>query len=401
MQQLLSGLIKPQGRGATPRPAASVRRVGVADSALGGPQALSTLAGLFPNMSFEAVTDAWRADLTAGLDILIAPADAARADDVAMKLKLAPARPRVVLILRDADVQTTRRLMREGAADVLPHPVSEPALALSLERLLADVTAEPVRGPAAGQAVALLKAGGGVGATALGVQLAAVLANRGSEVCLADLDVQFGSAGFYLDLPDALTVTDLVGSGSDLNDVPFATALARHASGARLLAAPREMTALETVTIRHAESLAAGLKRDFATTIFDLPSVWTAWTHRLLSLSDRIVLVTQLTVPHIQLAKRQLATLSAQMLDDKPVTLVCNAMSPDQANALSVKLAERALGRSFDVVVPEDRRTMLAAINEGLELSQVKRGTKLEKAVAELADRVGEPVAASVIGGRR
>ena len=42
----------------------------------------------------------------------------------------------VVIALRDADVTTTRRLMRDGAADVLPAPVSEPALALSLERLL-------------------------------------------------------------------------------------------------------------------------------------------------------------------------------------------------------------------------------------------------------------------------
>jgi pilus assembly protein CpaE len=144
---------------------------------------------------------------------------------------------------------------------------------------------------------------------------------------------------------------------------------------------------LETLAASHIDGLIKGLRRDFPLTLIDLPSVWTAWTNRLLSLSDRIILVTHLSVPHIQLVKRQLQVLATQKLDTRPLTLVCNSVSPEQQSSVSIKAAERALGRAFDVVIPEDRRIMTAAINQGLELSAVRRGTKLEKAINDLADK--------------
>jgi pilus assembly protein CpaE len=246
--------------------------------------------------------------------------------------------------------------------------------------------------------VAVLKAGGGVGATALCVQAGILLAQRGAgQVCVADLDLQFGSAGVYLDLPDAVTIGDCLSSGPGLADTPYGTALATHRSRLRLLAAPREIVALETINTDQAEALGRGLRRDFALTIVDLPSAWTAWTNQIVQQADRIVLVTHLSVPHIQLVKKQLRILASQRLDDRPLTLVCNALAPEQTQAVPLKSAERALGRNFDVVIPEDRKVMGSALNQGVEIAAVRRGTKLEKAVAELADRFA---AADVRGGR-
>jgi pilus assembly protein CpaE len=73
-----------------------------------------------------------------------------------------------------------------------------------------------------------------------------------------------------------------------------------------------------------------------------------------------------------------------------PLTLACNAVSGDQQNLLSIKAAERALDRPFDVILPEDVRTMGGASNQGLPISEVRRGTKLEKFVGQLADRVAK-----------
>ena len=75
--------------------------------------------------------------------------------------------------------------------------------------------------------------------------------------------------------------------------------------------------------------------------------------------------------------------------------MVCNALSSDQQQSVSLKAAERSLGRPFDVVLPSDIRTMNAAINQGVELSAVRRGTKLEKALAQLLAIVRAPVAAA------
>ncbi len=284
-------------------------------------------------------------------------------------------------------------LSRAGAADVIPLPASQAVWALTIERLLARDSSDRDQGRKAGQVVAILKAGGGVGATSLSVQAAHLLAGRTGphgRICYADLDLQFGAGALYFDLNEALTVTDCAAVGEVLEETLFATALAAHKSGVRVLAAPREATALDTLTPQLVEGLLRGLRRDFVLTILDLPALWTAWTSHAVHLADRIVLVTHLSVAHIHLVRRQLAILAMQGLDRVPLTLVCNGMTSDQQNLLSIKAAERALGRSFDIVLPADARVMGAATNQGLRLSEVRSGTKLEKCVGQLADRMAQ-----------
>jgi pilus assembly protein CpaE len=366
-------------------------RVGVAGEAIGEPERLASLAALFPNAAFEEIAGGWPDRVSPNLRILIVAVEGASessVEDAARRLRQKAPELNVVVALRDATIANSRRLTREGAADVLPAPVSETALAISLERLLAShvETAAPAR--RTGQIVSIVKAGGGVGATSLGVQAASILAGRAPErgIGFVDLDLQFGTAALYFDLADALTVADCIDSGMELDGTPFSSALTAHKSGVRVLAAPREMTALESLTPSMIDGMAAGLRRDFDLTVLDLPSVWTNWTNRALEHSDRIVLVTHLSVPHVHLARRQLAALALQKLDAKPLTLVCNCVGADADAAISRRAAERAIGRPFDVAIPEDRRAMRSATNQGLQLSDVGRNSKVEKAVTEFAD---------------
>jgi pilus assembly protein CpaE len=236
--------------------------------------------------------------------------------------------------------------------------------------------------------VALLKAGGGVGATTLGVQAGAILSARGQRVCFADLDIQWGMGAVYLDLADALNVTDCISAGAHLAETNFASRLATHRSGLRLLAAPNEVAPLELLHDRHVDSLLRTLRQEMNLTIVDLPSDWAAWTNHLLHMADRIVVVTRLTVGNLQLLKRQLRMLTNQQLDAKPVTLVCNAVSQEQQQSLPMKAAERALGREFDVVIPDEPRLMREAINQGVEFSALPRSAKLQKSVTAVADRL-------------
>jgi pilus assembly protein CpaE len=387
-----------------------VQRIGVVDGALGEADRLTALAALFPHVAFESVGPIWPERVSDRVDILIVAVESASSadmDDAVRRLKQTPPATQVVVVLRDADVINTRRLARGGAADVLPGPASEPALALSLERLLTRETSDPKAARRSGQVVALLKAGGGVGATSLGVQVATMLSMRAgnsARVCFADMDVQFGIAALYLDLVEPMTIADCLAAGPALADSAFAATLAKHKSGLSVLAAPRELIALEALTPPLIDTLVGGLKRDFALSILDLPSVWTPWTNQVLHLADRIVLVTQLSIPHVQLVRRQLDFLSTQNLNDRPLILVCNALSSEQQASVTIKAAERAIGRAFDIVIPEDRRVMTTASNQGLEISAVRRGTKLEKAIGLLADAISADAlvqAASTLSNRR
>jgi pilus assembly protein CpaE len=365
-------------------------RVGVIDGAIGGPDRFASLAAIYPQVAFVSAGPSLLAARQADFEILIAAVDASSAvevDDAVQRLKRKIGQ--VVIVLHNADVVTTRRLIREGAADVLPGPAGELALAACIERWLSVEQADGSAKRTSNEVVAFLKAGGGVGATALATQIACILARReGGEVCVADFDLQFGCVSLYLDLADAMTVDDALSAGDALAETSFNEALARHRTGARVLAGPREVTPLEALSPNQAEVLIGGLKRDFALTLIDLPSVWTAWTNRVLQAADRLVLVTSLSVAHLHMVRRQLHVIAAQGLDALPLVLVCNAVTGDQQGQVSLKTAERALGRGFDAMIPDDRRVMSAAINEGQPIASVRRGTKLEKAVAELADKV-------------
>jgi len=365
--------------------------VGVETGVFSDGASLGSIAAQYPSVRFEPLGADWL-DSPAALkmDVLIVKAHPASLSTTLGWLTRSGIASRVVIVLEMADIASTRELLQEGAADVLPAPVSDAAIAVSLERMLrAPATAQkpPAR---AGEIVAVLKAGGGVGATSLTTQVGVALASQGVRTCIADLDLQFGEASLYLDLPNAVSISELISNGGDLSETPFATALTAHSSGLRLLGGAREFLPLDTLAPGQIDDLILGLRRDFTITLVDLPANWTAWTARLLALADRILLVTQLSVPHIHMVKRQMQVLATQRLEMIPLTLVCNGVSADHIASVSIKAAEKALGRGFDVVAPDDRPTMLAAINQGVALSSVKRGTKLEKAVADLAEKIAD-----------
>ena len=92
--------------------------------------------------------------------------------------------------------------------------------------------------------------------------------------------------------------------------------------------------------------------------------------------------------------------LAAQRLDDVPVTLICNQVEAE-AGGLTLKAAQQAIGRPFDLVIPEDRRLMHQAIDQGVSLASVRRGSKIEAAIDRLADMVAPARVAAAVGAER
>jgi pilus assembly protein CpaE len=357
----------------------------------GGPAAV--LQEQFPQVNFGSLGGAWRTGTLGAAHALIAHVDGANrqaVDALCVQLLESGVADRVIVCVANADLPTTRGLMRAGVADVLAEPVNDLAFAASLDRMLAKLESGGPDPGLAGRVVAFLKAGGGAGSTALAVQAAAILAHssRGLKVCVVDLDIQFGQAALYLDVQDSISMAQVLSAGGDLGEMAFASALTPHASGARVLAAPPEFMPLETLTTGSVDALLAALRRDFDLVILDMPAAWTAWTYRALRQSDHIVLVSQLSVPHAHLAKRQLQLLQTQRLDDIPLTMVCNRAGGDNPAGVSLRSVENAIGRHFDVVAPEERKLMNEAINQGVAISTIRRGSKLEKAIEQLADLI-------------
>lgn len=365
-------------------PASPPYEIGVVEGTGASDTMLISVAAHIPTARFRGVSLETLGAGGHGLDAVIVPGSLGPRVDAL--LTEASGDLRIIVILDDPSVANSRHLLSLGAADILAAPVTEPALTLSLERIMRAATPAAARPRSDGAVVALLKAGGGVGATFLATQMAAGLGRLDpGKVCIADLDIQFGVVSDYLDADQSFTVADIIGNAAAFSEASFSSALAEHKSGCRILSAPKDVTPLESLTTAHIETIVGGLRRTFSTTLLDLPPAWTLWSFRALQMADRIVLVTQLSVPHMQLVKRQLRVLSAQKLDHKPIHLVLNAVSAEQLAALPVKVAEKAIGRTFDLVIPEDRRTAGLATNQGIELNEAKSTSKLGAGISQLA----------------
>ncbi|MFN3515217.1 MAG: CpaE family protein [Phenylobacterium sp.] len=378
----------------------AVVRVAYDVAAFDGAPPPASLAAQFPQIAFDPLSGGLAGLAVTRADAFILALDAAApgaADRLVAVLQEPNPPRRVIVFLSSPDVAVSRRLLRAGAADVLAAPLSETALAVSLERLLATLAAVPQRPPeaGAGAVVAVMKAGGGVGASALTAQLAALTAAEGaSRVCVVDLDVQFGAQALYLDVDSTVTLTDVLAATGDPAESGLARLMAASADGVRVLGAPRELMPLEAVRPQTIEALLRALRRDFDLVLIDMPGAWTSWTREALAQAGQILLVTELSVAHAHLVRRQLQELADQGLSHIPLRLICNRCVAEAAAGVGFRAVEAAIGRGFDVKIAEDRKLMGSAVNQGLSVRALRRGSQLERSLRELATLIAPQAAA-------
>jgi pilus assembly protein CpaE len=277
-----------------------------------------------------------------------------------------------------------RSLIRAGAHDVLPLPLTIDDLETSVSALGArlDAAASAAKTDK-GKLVSVIKSVGGVGATALLTQLAIRYAANESrherEACLIDLDVQFGDVAFQLGLQPKLSLADLVEAGTRLDGSLIRATTMEHRSGLKVIAAPSEMMPLEGLSNDHILQIVEGAAAEFSTIFLDLPANWTNWSLSLVARSDLVLLVTELTVAGLHRAKRQLDLLESQGLGTLDVRIVVNRYEKNQARTIRPTDVRAALGRDVAYTVGNDFALVRTAIDRGIPLSEVKRKNAIVK----------------------
>ena len=293
----------------------------------------------------------------------------------------------VVATSREATLEGVRRLMRLGVADFLPQPISDSELTTALEYASRKIGhgegAEQVRA----NVFSYIKPVGGMGATMLAVQSAYCLAAMGtkeSQVCLLDLDLQFGNAAVYQDLQCKFSIMDVVLSPGDLDGAFLRGVMAHHNSGIDVLTAPLTIEPLDALTPDLVARLLDVAAEEYDYVLIDMPQALTDWTQVVLDRSDVVFLVTQLTVAAIRQSRRLLEIMREKGIDEAHTAIVVNRFESRWSREVTVKEAEKALGRQIDYFVPNDYKTVNAALNEGVRLSEIKRGSKVEKRIDAL-----------------
>lgn len=282
-----------------------------------------------------------------------------------------------------------RSLVRAGAHDVVPLPLDPAELETALDPVRKMVGNRGTRPRAAHQkVVAIIKSEGGVGATSLLGQLASRFAQReasaGREACLIDLDVQFGDVAIQLGLQPKLTFADLLDAGKRLDSDILRSVALEHSSGLKVISAPREIMPLESLNSDQLLSILDLATAEYGTVFVDLPANWTNWSLSLLARADLVLLVTELRVPSLHRARRQLDLLASQDLRGLDVRIVLNRAETGFFKTLGPADAERVLMKPVSFMVSNDHATMSQAIDRGVPLSEVKKKCALVKDIESM-----------------
>lgn len=303
---------------------------------------------------------------------------------VARFKKLAEGPVPLIAAAYDPSLAFVRSLVRAGAHDVVPLPLDPQELEAALDPIRRMVASQGPKQRAGHQkVVTIIKSEGGVGATSLLTQMATQFAaneraaNR--ECCLIDLDVQFGDAALQLGLMPQLTFSDLIDAGKRLDGEMIRAVTTAHPSGLRVISAPKQIMPLEAMTSDQLLSIIDLATAEFGTVFVDLPTNWTNWSLSLLARSDLVLMVTELRVPSLHRARRQLDLLASQDMNNLDVRIVINRAEKGFFRNVGLADAERVLHRPVSFTVANDHATMTQAIDRGVPLAEVKRKCPLVK----------------------
>lgn len=287
--------------------------------------------------------------------------------------------PPVVVVTQVFDESVARTLLQMRVADFMVKPVSP----VDLVRTCARVAKGPATSEQAeAQIYTFLPAVGGAGVTTLAVQSAMMLLNssqRGkASTCLVDLDFQHGACADYLDLEPRLNIGEIEPRPERLDRQLLEVMLSHHPSGLAVVAAPNRPAEMRSFDPDVVTRLLDLVSSHFDYVVFDMPRTWFSWTDSVLLGSNKIYIVSQMTVPGLRHAKQLVEAVRERLGDGPQPQVIINRFEQKLfSSGLRRADIEQVLGESFAACVPNNYSLVREAIDRGVPLDEVKPGNQI------------------------
>lgn len=296
--------------------------------------------------------------------------------------------PRMPVLAASADnsVSVMRQAIEAGACDFIALPLSAQELHKALIKLSHQPTVvnRSLSGEV-GEVITLCGARGGLGVTTLAVNLAVRLtALTGTKVALVDLDLQRGDVSTFLNLQPTQSLATIAGAHGEVDELFLYSTLTRHPSGVFVMAAPTEIEDADSIGHDDVVTVLELLRARFRYTIIDTARMLTAATLAALEQTDRVLVLTDLSVPGVRAARRTIDLLGRLTTPAPRVDLLVTeiVISP-----VGLTEAVRAIGKEPFMTIPRDEAAASRAVNAGAPLNGTKPSS-LKVAIEELAAKL-------------
>jgi pilus assembly protein CpaE len=286
---------------------------------------------------------------------------------------------------RDPDFLIQLTKLRTGGFIHLPPNRGDILAALSRIRV------EMAKGTDAtkGHFLAVTGTKGGVGTTTVAVNLAVALAEvLGGGVLLVDLARPFPQVGQFLDLKSTHTVMDLAENPDNLDPLFLQKVVQKHKSGLEvLLGRPFHHKAANNWP--DPQSLAKifnALQYSYGWVVVDLGTWLDLFQLQMLQKADRVLLVTELTVPDLRNLKSIRALWPEWDLEDTTLKVVVNRFVKDYS--LTLKDLEEICFQPAFFTLPHDYAVVQEAINQGMAVGDLAPRSRLRRSLKDLAGKL-------------
>jgi pilus assembly protein CpaE len=294
--------------------------------------------------------------------------------------------PPVIVAIPVFDVSVARQLLLMRVADFVVKPVAPLDLVRACARAAQGAKSA---GTTEAQIYTFVPASGGVGLTTLAIETAMLLlkgdGSQKSSTCIVDLDFQHGSVCDYLDLEPRLDLDEIEPRPDRLDRQLLEVMMSQHSSGLQVIAAPSRPAEMRSFDFEVVTRLIDLVASHFDNVVIDVPRTWFAWTDSVLIGSNRLFLVTEMTVPGLKHARHLVNVIRERLVDGPRPEVIVNRFEQRLFGpGLRRADIEQALGDSLGCTIPNNFRLVSEAIDRGVPLDEVKAGNNITQALSKL-----------------
>jgi len=314
-------------------------------------------------------------------------------------------RSQIIIMSVQSDSDYLRRAMLAGARDFLTKPFGGDELITAIRRVhdkrsavvtkaakrvgVAEMAAaEMGTAVTEGNILAVFSPKGGSGCTTVAINLAVSLA-KSYRVILVDASLQFGDVAVMLNMKNMTNITDIVQRMNELDPELIGTVVQVHQSGVHVLLAPPRPEMADMVTEENMRATVEMLRQVYDYIIIDTSSNLNDITLSLLDGADRILLVTQQSLPSLKNVSRFFDLCESLEYTTDKTWLVINRGSVKAG--ISVKDISKILKRPIVMTIPAAEAIANAAADQGVPIiSGAGQKQPIGMALMKLADYVNQ-----------
>ncbi len=287
---------------------------------------------------------------------------------------------KVIVVGQVNDILLYRELMARGVSEYLIGPVGVLAVIRAVSSLYAAEGAKPV-----GRSIAIIGAKGGVGASTIAHNLAwAISRDIGTDTCIADMDLAFGTGGLDFNQDPPQGIADAIFSPDRVDTAFVDRLLSRCADNLSLLAAPATLDRVSDLGPRPSTRSSTSSRRHAVHRARPAAHLDRLDEARLVT-ADEILVVATPDLANLRNAKNLMDLLRASRPNDTPPRYILNQIGVAKRPEIKPADFAKALEAEPIAVIPFEPQLFGTAANNGQMIAEMEPGHRIALQFTDLA----------------